>query len=481
MFTLRPAPIRDYRPSPFMAYVPKFDYDLFFSYAHDDSAQWIHALQGSLREALVDWLGSGFAIWEDKNRIRFGQNWSQEIQDGVKGSAAFLAVVSPNYERSDWCARERKLFLEHSKAEGKLKAGRYYRFLKLVRLPWPDNGHEKFHPELQPLTFFDPSGEEAIEFVPGTNEFQAKVREAGQAIKSLLLEMRRGQEAVFIARSAEDTFDASRRLQRELQAQGYNVRPEGPLDEGYSDELIEKQMQPAVLNVHVLGAAYDPFAERLIDLAVKLEKRLVFWLTPEAGLSQDDQQQKLIEQIRLEQKQRAQWDLLPDRSLQAVIQHILEMLRPKPAAAPANTNGHSPRVYLLCDSTTAEDTERAREIQAQIRDREHMRVDLPAIPGSGVKPTDLHEEMLRECDGLLLYRKAAPETWFYQTCNDVLFTEGKVKRERPVRSKAFLVNDPKLLQGIERVPVIPQAERFQISDLEPFLAPLRKRDAHAAD
>ena len=28
-----------------MAYVPGFDYDLFFSYAQDDSAEWIRALE----------------------------------------------------------------------------------------------------------------------------------------------------------------------------------------------------------------------------------------------------------------------------------------------------------------------------------------------------------------------------------------------------------------------------------------------------
>jgi len=465
-----------------MAYVPGFEYDLFLSYAHDDSPEWVRALEESLRQDLIDRLGPEVAIWRDKDNIRFGQNWHEEIQDGVQRSAAFLAIVSPNYRRSDWCARERKIFLDQTKSSGQAKAGRYYRFLKLVRLPWPDNAHEGFHSELQQVCFFERGrgGEEEIEFTPGTNEFRAKVREAGQAIKSLLLEMRRGREAVFIAGSTDHTLQAAKELRQELRAQAYDVRPEGPLDEGYSDELIGKEMQPAVLSVHLLGPAYDSFAEHLIDLAIKLEKRLTFWLTREAEESQDARQRQLLEQI---QQKPGDWTLLRNRSSRAVIQDILGMLRPKPAAAPANTNGHAPRVYVLCDPNTPEDAERAREIQARIREKEHMQVDLPATaPQGGLTLAELHQKMLRECDGLLLYRKAAPKKWLLETYNDVLFTEDLVDRPTPVQSKAFLVNDPSVLLGrVGGVPILPQAEEVRLSDLEPFLAPLRKRNAHAAN
>jgi hypothetical protein len=62
-----------------------------------------------------------------------------------------------------------------------------------------------------------------------------------------------------------------------------------------------------------------------------------------------------------------------------------------------------------------------------------------------------------------------------ETYSDVLFTEDLVDRAAPVRSKAFLLNDPSLLSGkIQGVPVIPQAGQFRLSDLEPFLAPLRE-------
>jgi TIR domain len=414
-------------------------------------------------------------MWRDKERIEFGQDLPDEIKDSVRASAAFLAVMSPNYWRSDWCAQERKIFLD--RPEDQLRVGRRHRFLKLVRRPWRGNVQEGFQERLKEVRFF----EEGVEYVPGTKEFQAKIREAAEGINGLLEAMRRSREAVFVSLLVGDTLQAGRDLQKEFLKQGYDARPEGPLDSGFRDETIEKEMLlPAILSVHLLGTSYDPFTEHVIDLAIRLEKRMVFWLTPGTGKAQDARQRKLIERIRLREKRTAEWELLENGNSRAVIDDILELLKRKTATAPAKSNGQAARVYLLCDPKT--DVDGAREIQAQICNQEMMRVELPSISRLGaVKRTD-HEKMLRECDGLLLFRKAAPTKWLLETCNDVLFAENKVERATPVRSKAFLVNDPALLAGkIAGVPIIPQTEEFRLSDLEPFLDPLRKRGAYAAD
>ena len=120
-------------------YVSGFVHDLFLSYSHNDSAEWIHALEESLRQQLWERLGAEVHIWQDENKIRFGQNWCDEIRNGIRSSAGFLAVLSPVYRNSDWCAEESKVFLEHCEAHNELKAGSFYRFLKLVKLPWPGN------------------------------------------------------------------------------------------------------------------------------------------------------------------------------------------------------------------------------------------------------------------------------------------------------------------------------------------------------
>ena len=145
-----------------MTYVPGFTHDIFLSYAHGDSKEWIRALEESLRQQLRERLGVDVRIWQDANNIRCGQAWPDEIQQGVLGAAAFLAVLSPSYQNSDWCAKERRIFLDHCKASQSLKAGSYYRFLKLLKMPWPDDGHEEFHQEFQYVSFFErrPASEE---------------------------------------------------------------------------------------------------------------------------------------------------------------------------------------------------------------------------------------------------------------------------------------------------------------------------------
>ena len=45
-----------------MAYVPGFEHDLFFSYAQDDSPEWVRALEQSLRQDLIDRLGGHHVV-----------------------------------------------------------------------------------------------------------------------------------------------------------------------------------------------------------------------------------------------------------------------------------------------------------------------------------------------------------------------------------------------------------------------------------
>ena len=248
------------------------------------------------------------------------------------------------------------------------------------------------------------------------------------------------------------------------------------MDDGFSDQLIRQEIGDAVLGVHALGATYDAFVERQIDLAVATDRRLVFWLTPAAQNSTDARQQKLIEALKLEQKQKGRWELVTNQSVRSAIDDIIRMLRPTPVSVPLPGDPGTPRVYLICDPTTPGDAQRAARIQAEISNIEKMQVYLPAQSAASSDRSDAHQKLLRDCDGLLLYRNAAPERWLYQTLPDVVFAERLVHRP-PVRSKAFLLNDPSIVAGFPGVPVLSEASDFRLSDLEVFLAPLRARAA----
>ena len=62
------------------------------------------------------------------------------------------------------------------------------------------------------------------------------------------------------------------------------------------------------------------------------------------------------------------------------------------------------------------------------------RTDLPSLTELKLR----HENLLRSCDGVLLYRNAAPEGWWNQLAPEVLLAERRFERQ-PIKSRAFLL------------------------------------------
>ena len=76
-------------------------YDCFLSYTSPDLAH-AEALYRRL-------LAAGFPeerIWFDKARLRPGCQWHQEIEEGCEASRVVLALLTPNWKRSEWTRYE---------------------------------------------------------------------------------------------------------------------------------------------------------------------------------------------------------------------------------------------------------------------------------------------------------------------------------------------------------------------------------------
>jgi TIR domain len=462
-----------------MAYVPGFASDVFISYAHADDESWIQAFEKNLREELSRKLGAEVTVWQDVQKIRLGQNWQVEIVEGIQRAATLLAIVSPSYQNSDWCAEERKAFIKLFPTLEALENSS--RFLKIIKKPWDNDSHLEFLPKIQHVPFYRReqglAGE--VEFLPGSQEFRLSMACVVNAIAQILRTVRRQRERVFIASPSDDCLESWEALREELLCQSYDIQPEGRRDITFSDKFLRREIDGALLSVHLLGRSYDAFSEQQINLAVEMERKLVFWLA--AGEPIDEQQRKLLAQVRDGKCASGAslppgWTLLPDeKSPRKLIQEVLAMLKPQPAAPPpiARRNGN-PSVYLLCDPTTREDAAFALGLKELLRDQENMDAFLPqaGLPASSDFVRQ-HQALLRDCDGVLLYREAAPDQWLLQTVPQVLFAEKLVNRA-PMRSKAFLLNDASLFQGYPNVNVISRNPQFQLSDLEAFLAPLRQ-------
>ena len=278
-----------------MAYVPGFKFDVFISYSHADEREWVAVFEQNLRESLGRALGVKVSLWQDIKEIRLAEDWQGEIEDGIRGSAAFLTIVSPSYRTSRWCTRERSFFLNQfctpeQMLEGempcldKMKAGSMFRLFKIIKAPWEQGKHEKFLPRLQHASFYHGDAE-YTEFAPGTEDFRREMRHATSALAELLRRMRSKAERVFVASPAQDMVPACEKLREQLLQQSYDVRPLGvsALDITTRD-LVPDEIENAVAAIFVLGAEYDPFVEFQLREVAKLGVKPLIWVDPQARL-----------------------------------------------------------------------------------------------------------------------------------------------------------------------------------------------------
>jgi hypothetical protein len=455
-----------------MSHVPGFRHDLFLSYAHLEDQTWLSGFEAALRQALRDRLGQDPSTWQDTGQLRIGENWQTEIEEAIDRTAAFLAIVSPAYLNSSWCQRERRRFLERVAGGGLPGPALEERFLKVIKSPSEDGAHESLLPKIQYVSFFRPGTERTghVPLNPGNEEFTLRMQETAHGIATLLRAMRRSRQAVFVATPNDEGVDDADALRAELQAQGFNVRPEGLLDASFADDFVKRELEAGVLAVFIITGRYDPFIERELRLASELGKRLLVWLHPSAA-KPDAQQEKLIAGLRSGNDIPDDATLLERVSGRDMIREVLEALKPR-AAATAPQARVNPWVYLLYDPTTSLDSNLATTVRDSIA-AEKLEVFVPSAGATtAADRLEQHKRLLRECDGVLLCRGAvpAPDQWLFQTVPDVLFAEQQLSRP-PMLSKGFLLAEPTALRGLPNV--IPLTDPILPEHLKPFLDPLR--------
>lgn len=103
-----------------MGYVPGFEYDIFVSYASDNTPVfdegndkgWVTKSQANLSIYLKAKLGGEVDIWFDEENIITGDYFEAKIRNDIEKSATILIFLSNAYLRSPWCTMERDMFLK---------------------------------------------------------------------------------------------------------------------------------------------------------------------------------------------------------------------------------------------------------------------------------------------------------------------------------------------------------------------------------
>jgi hypothetical protein len=87
----------------------------FWSYARQLDPSPLEALYEALQTEIGHCIGRDFKIWRDRQDIATGTYWREEIRAGLHRARILIAIVSPRWLASRYCAEEYHLFLEAEK------------------------------------------------------------------------------------------------------------------------------------------------------------------------------------------------------------------------------------------------------------------------------------------------------------------------------------------------------------------------------
>lgn len=145
---------------------------IFISYSHKDKT-YAHKLHRHL-------LDQGFDAWID-DRINYGAHWSNEIEKNLRECSAFILVMSPSSQESDWVQNELAFAKELKKSifplllegnvwwylhttqfvdvkDGKLPPTKFFVNLAKIVSNYKENGHKEDNTQGTPSSSFDIGG-----------------------------------------------------------------------------------------------------------------------------------------------------------------------------------------------------------------------------------------------------------------------------------------------------------------------------------
>jgi hypothetical protein len=491
-----------------MAFVNRFQNDVFISYTHRDNLSvagpedgWVSRLHAYLANRLTQLLGQEALVWRDK-KLGGMDTFDTAIAGQLKSSAILLIVVSPGYDRSEWCRKERDAF----SSEGRLAVGHRQRISKVVKTPLSDDGHRKVVAEALGYDFFvQPKDSSRFrEYEPGSLEFRDTIDNLAQDCAAVLREMRgqqftsdSGKGAVYLALTTQDQNDDRERLANELRARGYAVRPDRsalPEDVDVVRTWLHDIILGARLAVHLLGHRSSRIPEGgqqslgEMEYAVARELGLpqvvriprATWRRGENGgapdTSVDLRQRAFLDQV-LDEPAGRNLELLEDKPLEELREVVLDRLRPPPATLPRSEDRWC--VYIVCDRDDHPyegEAERQSLKLVHFLSKQGIEVKVPLTGRSrGVRQDN--EDKLRLADGVLLFWGAASEGWFEERLRE-LTRRARALRPAPFVSQAAYLTQPptkwKERYETHELPLIRHFDEFDPSVLEPFLEPLRR-------
>jgi hypothetical protein len=471
-----------------MSSLPKFDYEVFISYAHldneplpDKEKGWIEQFGELLDRLLGEELGAAPKIWRD-NMLRGDDFITEAILDQMPRIAVMVSVLSPRYLKSEWCLKELKHFCEAAKQTGGFRIGNKSRIYKVVKTPIRGDEPETLK-DIKGYEFYqikDKSGrpqwfafDEEFGLEARVN-FLNKVGDVAYDMANLIETLRKqavneqsvdptdtvttvapefieppSAGCVYLAEVTPDLAQEWENIRRDLLQRRYRVLPEHPLPKKL-DELekaVRADLAQCSLSIHLVGNEYgespdddtrsyvylqnELAAERASDKALA---RLI-WM-PKESKPEGAEQAEFVKEL-LEASPVGNTDLL-QTSLEDFKTTIQDTLKGKKKAAPEPVIIESsiPLVYIICDRADVE-TGAVKPLEIYLN---ALGYDT-ALPATKTDEADVrqdHEEKLKTCDAALVFWQSAPRLWLLTKLDDLQKIRG-YGRARDLLAKAIFV------------------------------------------
>lgn len=490
-----------------MSAVPKFEEDVFISYARVDNQPfsdvkgWVDTLHERLRIRLTMLLGREVSIWRDP-KLDPTVPFPPTIVGRIQNAAIFVSILSPRYPKSEWCLRELNEFREATK--GNLLVGDKSRVVKVVKDYVPLKDHPAIFQDLLGYEFYvyDQERRRPEEFSPEIGptrdiRYWAKLEDLAYGIKELIDTMCDRQstsdgKAIYLAETTSDLHQEREQIKRELQQHRYVIFPDKPLPlvADLLRNAVRKYLSLSDLSVHLIGDRYGIIPEGEYKSIVHLQSELtaersngfeqIIWL-PIGLQARDETQQRLIDSLKHGLNGHTGVELLQTKleDLKTFIEEKLTACNPD-SNVPTDENDRRLSIYLICDRQDLD----ATSPLADYLDKRGMDVILPATEGEETEVLDDHKMNLLECDAVLIYYGRANEVWLRMKQRELQKLAG-YGRTTPLLAKGIFISAPpsdakERIRDHEAV-IIKNYEGFSPESLKPFLERMRQAKEHTDD
>ena len=456
--------------------------DVFISYTHTDNARlsderhgWVDLFHEALKLQLYKMWGREVSVWRD-HKLAGNDMLTSTIEEKLRESTLLLAIVSPGYLHSDWCAKELRMFCECAKTTGGLRIGTKSRIIRVKHAPVKPESesaipeiadcvdHEFFQLSEKGVPwYFDPSGGQEAR-----QEFMRKIIDLAHDI-CRTLEARDESEAhcnpiapvsgqyVYLAESSTDLSSQCDRLRSELEQYGHIVLPVKtiPPSPEYAD-AVRADLERCRLSIHPIGTRYGVIPEGYDTSIVEIQYQLALeeskrrpsftpvpWTLPGAK-PEDPRLRALLKRVI----QDGEFRITSFESLKSGVQ---DLLTSKPRSV-ANANEKT-SVYIIYDAC---DARSAAPYEEWLLSHGYD-VEQPLTVGDESEFREDHEENLRTCDAALIFNGNTNQFWLHSKVRDLKKAFG-YGRQRPFLAKAVLLADP-------GAPERPEKEQFRSNEV----------------